>query len=180
MSNAIAVDSAGNRYITGHYSLTADFDLSPAIATHTSSGSVDSIIAKYDANGNYLWARSAGGVLEETASSIVMNNNDEMIITGAFSLNTDFDLSNDSFNLTSINSSDMFLAKYKDCSPTPVVVTLSGNTLITTTSADSYQWIDCSNNNTPISGATNASFTPAVSGNYAAVININGCRSISA
>jgi hypothetical protein len=33
-----------------------------------------------------------------------------------------------------------------------------------------YQWIDCNNNNSPISGATNPTFSPNVSGSYAVVV----------
>jgi hypothetical protein len=42
-----------------------------------------------------------------------------------------------------------------------------------------YQWIDCDNNNTPIDGATNSTFTPTVSGNYAVTINYLSCSSTS-
>lgn len=34
----------------------------------------------------------------------------------------------------------------------------------------SYQWVDCSNNNEPIAGATQSTFTPTTSGNYALIV----------
>jgi PKD repeat protein len=43
----------------------------------------------------------------------------------------------------------------------------------------SYQWINCSNN-TAISGANSISYMPNASGNYAVVINKNGCTDTSA
>ena len=43
----------------------------------------------------------------------------------------------------------------------------------------SYQWIDCANNN-PISGATQQSFTPTNSGNYAVIVTESGCSDTSA
>lgn len=43
-----------------------------------------------------------------------------------------------------------------------------------------YQWLDCDNNNYPIEGATEQSFTPLVSGNYAVeVTNASGCSVVS-
>ena len=42
-----------------------------------------------------------------------------------------------------------------------------------------YQWIDCDNNNSPISGETNQSYTPTVTGNYAVEVTVNGCTSVS-
>lgn len=43
-----------------------------------------------------------------------------------------------------------------------------------------YQWVDCDNNNAAISGATNASFEPLITGNYAVIITLNGCSETSA
>lgn len=42
----------------------------------------------------------------------------------------------------------------------------------------SYQWIDCSSL-TPIAGATNQLFTPTSNGDYAVVIDLNGCQDTS-
>lgn len=39
----------------------------------------------------------------------------------------------------------------------------------------SYQWLDCDNNNTPISGATSQIFEPSVDGNYAVIIGNGNC-----
>ncbi|ESU29081.1 hypothetical protein FLJC2902T_11180 [Flavobacterium limnosediminis JC2902] len=184
--NTIALDSEANPIIAGDFGVqyqspgtTITFDPVIPGTTFTTLGGRDLFLAKYDINGNYLWAKTAGGLLDETVSSMAMNSNGEMIVTGSFMLTSDFDPSETTFNLTSINGSDMFLAKYKECRPIPVTVTRIGNALIATTSADSYQWVDCNNHNTPITGATNALFTPSVSGNYAVVITAGGCRSTS-
>lgn len=59
-------------------------------------------------------------------------------------------------------------------------VSVSGNTLTAQESGASYQWVDCDNGNSPIAGATNQNFTPAISGNYAVEITVNGCTAISA
>jgi len=58
-------------------------------------------------------------------------------------------------------------------------VSLSGNTLSALQNGATYQWIDCDNGNAIISGETNQSFTPTVSGNYAVEITSNGCTSSS-
>lgn len=62
---SIAVDAAGNRYVTGYFIRTADFDPSVATANLTSiGGTQDPFIAKYDANGNYLWAKNKSKSIE--------------------------------------------------------------------------------------------------------------------
>jgi len=42
-----------------------------------------------------------------------------------------------------------------------------------------YQWLDCDNTNTPITGETNQTFTATINGNYAVEISENGCTSTS-
>ena len=42
-----------------------------------------------------------------------------------------------------------------------------------------YQWIDCGNNNNLITGETNQSYTPSVSGSYAVIITSGGCSDTS-
>lgn len=42
-----------------------------------------------------------------------------------------------------------------------------------------YQWVDCNNSNAPIVGATNQTFTPGSSGNYAVQITKNNCTKTS-
>ena len=43
-----------------------------------------------------------------------------------------------------------------------------------------YQWLDCNNNLAVIPGATNQSFTPSITGEYAVSFMINGCSDTSA
>jgi hypothetical protein len=43
----------------------------------------------------------------------------------------------------------------------------------------SYQWIDCENGNTPISGANSQSFTATANGTYAVIITSNSCEKTS-
>ncbi len=48
-------------------------------------------------------------------------------------------------------------------------------TLVANASDAVYQWLDCDNENTAISGGTDQSYTPTVTGNYAVEINLDGC-----
>lgn len=56
-AHAIAVDGAGNSYITGEFETTTRF----GSVTMTTSGSNDVFLAKYDTNGNLIWAKKLGG-----------------------------------------------------------------------------------------------------------------------
>jgi hypothetical protein len=82
----IALDSEGNIYITGFVGGDVDFDPSPNEAILTGSGGDDFFIAKYDNDGNYLWAHRGGSNNYEpsTSNSIGIDSNDNVVITGSF------------------------------------------------------------------------------------------------
>lgn len=52
-------------------------------------------------------------------------------------------------------------------------------TLTATLTGATYQWINCNNANTPISGATTQTFSPTTTGSYAVVLTKNGCSATS-
>ena len=53
-------------------------------------------------------------------------------------------------------------------------VSINNMTMTSDISGATYQWVNCANN-TSISGATNQTYTPATSGNYSVIVNVNGC-----
>ncbi len=59
------------------------------------------------------------------------------------------------------------------------MVTQSGTTLSAAITSQAYQWIDCSNM-VPVPGATNVTFTPVASGNYALIATEGNCSDTSA
>ncbi|MFD1552935.1 hypothetical protein DNU06_15975 [Putridiphycobacter roseus] len=55
-------------------------------------------------------------------------------------------------------------------------ISFNAGSLFVNATAASYQWLDCDNLFSEISGATNPSFSPTINGNYACkVIGVNGC-----
>ena len=113
VGNGIALDASSNVYITGYFTGTADFDPSAVVATLTSVGSEDIFMAKYDVNGNYVWAKNIGSSSSDQGNGIVIDASSNVYITGAFSGTADFDPSTTATaNLTSAGSGDIFMAKY--------------------------------------------------------------------
>ncbi|MEY4904465.1 MAG: putative adhesin, partial [Bacteroidota bacterium] len=109
----IAVDSSSNVYITGHFVGTVDFNPSTATENLTSSSvNNDIFLAKYDANGNYVWAKAIGGTGDDDGYGITLDANNNVYLTGYFSSTADFDPSVSTANLTSAGSNDVFIAKY--------------------------------------------------------------------
>jgi hypothetical protein len=102
--NSIAVDGSGNAYIAGAFQGTVTFGAS----TLTSAGGSDVFTAKMDTNGNFLWARRAGGTFSlDTSSSIAVDASGNSYITGGFGSTATFD----STSLTSAGDQDIFIQK---------------------------------------------------------------------
>jgi hypothetical protein len=91
--------------VTGYFRESADF----GGTTLTSAGEYDVFVAKYDAAGNVLWAKSAGGESEVTAGSGVATDGlGNVFLTGAFGGSATFGDS----TLTSAGDREVFVAKY--------------------------------------------------------------------
>ncbi|MFA7379816.1 MAG: T9SS type A sorting domain-containing protein [Bacteroidia bacterium] len=60
-----------------------------------------------------------------------------------------------------------------------ISVTPTGGSLTANASGATYQWLDCDNNFAVISGATNQTYTPKVTGNYSVAVTQNGCTDTS-
>ena len=109
---AIAVDGSSNVYLSGNYSGTADFDPGAGTVNLTSAGGSDIFLARYDASGNYVWAKSMGGTSNDIGRGIVLDASANIYMVGEFSTTVDFDPGMATVNLTSAGSNDIFLAKY--------------------------------------------------------------------
>jgi len=61
-----------------------------------------------------------------------------------------------------------------------VTVTQSGTLLTSNSTGGTYQWLDCNDNNSVISGETNQAFTATINGSYAVEITNGNCVDTSA
>jgi len=109
--NSIAVDSSGNVYTTGYFSLTVDFDPGAGTSNLTNAGLEDIFISKLDAAGNYLWAKRIGGISRDYGESIAVDGFGNVYTTGNFQGTVDFDPGAGMVNLTSTGNEDIFISK---------------------------------------------------------------------
>jgi len=103
---SIAIDSSGNSYVTGYFLCNVTF----GSTTLTSSGYDDIYIVKLNTDGNWLWAKQAGGASFHSVVStgIATDCSGNNYVTGYFNGTV-------SFGATSLTSSedstDIFVAK---------------------------------------------------------------------
>lgn len=95
-------DNSNNIIIGGKLQGTIDFDHGPGTAELTSNGLYDGYIAKYDEDGNYIWAYTIGGEEDdELVSDIVIDQNDNIYIAGFYTGTCDFDFGTGEQSFTS-------------------------------------------------------------------------------
>ena len=102
--HGITTDSVGNAFISGRFSSQLGFPDTPI----SLSGWEDAFIAKYDPDGNLLWAKGVGGrEALDVAFSVDVDGEDHAAITGLFEVETSFD----GIPLISRGQADVFVAK---------------------------------------------------------------------
>jgi hypothetical protein len=106
--NDAATDAAGNSYITGIYHNTVDFNPGAGVFNMTSQGSNDVFIVKLDASGNFVWAKSLGGLSDDKSNAIAVGSG-KLFITGRFAGTADFDPGSGTASQTSSGFTDGFL-----------------------------------------------------------------------
>jgi uncharacterized protein (DUF2249 family) len=113
----VITDAAGNIYITGRCSALSDFDgdgdTNFVRPIGTASATV-LFLAKYDSNGNYLWAKLMNGSGSGWGKRMKIDSNGDVILVGNFAGTIDFDPSSAVANVVaaSTNFSDFFISKY--------------------------------------------------------------------
>jgi len=111
-SVAIAVDNSGNIYITGDFNDSVDFDVSGSTATLNGGLWGDIFLAKYDSDGNYIWAHNTGGTNGDRGNDLEVGSSGSVYVTGYFQDSVDFDPALGVANLTSVGYKDIFVSKY--------------------------------------------------------------------
>ncbi|MBC8045914.1 MAG: T9SS type A sorting domain-containing protein [Fimbriimonadaceae bacterium] len=107
----IVTDSENNFYIIGYFNGTVDFDPSATIHNLVSAGGADAYLAKYDADGNYLWALNICSSGYEESYGVSTDADNNVYLTGYFQNTIDFDPSASTFNLSAIGSNAIFFLK---------------------------------------------------------------------
>ena len=112
--NFISSDDSANIYTMGTYYSGVDFDPGPGTYNLNSVGpSTNIFISKIDRLGNFSWAISIGGGINQVGNSMAIDRQHNVYITGCYNGATDFDSGwMSSYIMTPIGNYDIFIAKY--------------------------------------------------------------------
>lgn len=111
MALGVTSDGVGNVYLTGDFRGTIDFDPGVGIYNLTSLGDRDVFILKLSSTGNFKWVGRIGDSNVDGARRILVDNSNDLIISGWFSGTADFDIGAGVSSHTSNGSRDIFILK---------------------------------------------------------------------
>ncbi|MFN9301923.1 MAG: SBBP repeat-containing protein [Candidatus Kapaibacterium sp.] len=108
IGNSVTVDDEGNVYTTGTFYGTVDFDPGPDVMKLNPSGI---FIQKLDANGNFIWTKSFGGIGDDRTDCIKFDAQGNIYTIGFFQDTIDFDPGIESIKLSAKREYDVFIQK---------------------------------------------------------------------
>lgn len=108
--NGLDIDSNNNIYLVGTFRLTMDFNPGSGTANLTAQSS-DAYVAKYDLNGNYLWAKRFGSAAIDFGHDVSVDLAGNVCVAGSFSNTVDFDPGAGIITYTAVGQTDAFMLR---------------------------------------------------------------------
>ncbi len=103
--HGVAVDAAGNVFVTGIFQNTADFGGGP----FTSLGGNDIFLAKYGPAGDHVWSKAFGSTSSfDAGNAVAVDSPGNVVLAGFFSRTVDFGTG----ALTSLGTKEAFVARW--------------------------------------------------------------------
>lgn len=109
--NALALDAAGNIYLTGEFRNTVDFDPGSGMLNLTAAGKSDAFVLKLDSAGNLAWARAMGSDSLDAGLAISLDPSGAVYTSGVFSHTADFDPGAGTATLTAVDRFQYYVSK---------------------------------------------------------------------
>jgi VCBS repeat-containing protein len=112
--NGIAVDTAGNAYVTGEFTGATTIDATAGDTTLTSAGNDDVFVLRLNPTGGLDWARRIGSTGNDGGQAIAFDGADNLYISGYYANTVDFDPNAGVTNLTFAGGfTDVFALRLK-------------------------------------------------------------------
>lgn len=110
-AESVKSDSVGNIYVTGRFHSSFDSDPGPNVKILTSNGLYDGFVQKFDKFGNLLWARTFGGISQDRAEDLAIDEQGNVYLTGSFENSVNFNPQGTAQLVNAIGSTDIFILK---------------------------------------------------------------------
>ncbi|MBL0217895.1 MAG: SBBP repeat-containing protein [Myxococcales bacterium] len=104
----LAVDGQGNIYVQGQFKDLSDWGGKAKLKAGGGSDN-DVVLAKYDLNGDYVWAQRFGNAFNDVAGGVAVDPAGHVTMVGSFDKSVSFGEGDDH---TSLGESDIFVARF--------------------------------------------------------------------
>ncbi|KFC19983.1 T9SS type A sorting domain-containing protein [Chryseobacterium sp. FH1] len=108
---SLAVDAQGNSYATGYFTDNSIFGEELQQTDLTSKGMYDIFISKTSPSGQLLWVKGIGGTSNDYGTSITVDANNNIYVTGIYEETVNFNPGGTAQTLTSHGAQDIFVLK---------------------------------------------------------------------
>ncbi|MEI6490020.1 MAG: T9SS type A sorting domain-containing protein [Bacteroidota bacterium] len=86
--NSLTLSANGNIFVAGSFTSSTMTIGSSTVTNNANTGLKDIFIAKFDVNGNALWAKGCGGAKNDSPNGIALDATNNIFITGTFMSST--------------------------------------------------------------------------------------------
>jgi len=90
-AKSMTLDTLGNIYLAGDFVDSVDFDPGPGIFPLEPGNNQDVYLVKLDNFGNFIWAKTFGGLPADDVFSITIDSDQNILLTGEYEGTADFD-----------------------------------------------------------------------------------------
>ncbi len=111
LAKDVALDAKDNIVLDGLFFGTSDFDPGPGTDLRNSAGYYDVFVTRLSAGGDYDWTRTIGGIDDEEAGGVAVDDHGNVYLTGAFQDTVVFDPVGQSDTFTSPGGYSTFVTR---------------------------------------------------------------------
>jgi hypothetical protein len=106
---SIDIDDANCSYVTAEFSVVTDFDPGVGIFNLVPVEDFDIFVLKFNASGDFIWAKQIGGTLNQNAHHLKLDAVNNILVVGGFNGTADFDPGIGVHNFSSANGNPYIL-----------------------------------------------------------------------
>ena len=111
-ANDLVLDDNSNVNITGRFVSTVDFDPGNGMHNLSAGSTPDIFVLQLDKDGEFNWAHDIGAGDSDAGQTIAVDNDNNLVISGTFSGNVDFDPGSGEHKIYGAGWADVFISKY--------------------------------------------------------------------
>ena len=108
---SVNIDASGNVLVTGGFFGTSDFDPGAGVTQLTSAGNADIFVCKLTPSGSLIWAGNMGSSFADFGKVIRTDADNNIYVSGNFTLTADFDPGPNTANIASGGLDDIYVCK---------------------------------------------------------------------